>query len=158
MSENRSEAAEPPVKHYKVEWVIDIYAATPEEAAREALAIQRDPNSLATVFEVTDDIGVSITIDLAEAGPAPPGAARYTARFAPQIWQRDYAIEVHPLGPTEFDVTAEVLAMTPSQRAETLRGSAENDDLRYAAAAPTWVRVWYGPFEVYVEEAPQTEL
>jgi len=37
---------------YRVSWVIDIEADSAEEAAREALAIQRDPQSLATVFTV----------------------------------------------------------------------------------------------------------
>ena len=33
-------------------WEIDIEAGTPEQAAHQALAIQRDPQSTATVFEV----------------------------------------------------------------------------------------------------------
>ena len=37
---------------YRVVWEIDIDADTPEEAARIALDIQRDPESLATVFRV----------------------------------------------------------------------------------------------------------
>lgn len=36
-----------------VRWEIDIEAETAEEAARQALAIQRDPESIALVFEVT---------------------------------------------------------------------------------------------------------
>ena len=36
----------------KVRWDIDIEARTPREAARKALRIQRDPESIATVFEV----------------------------------------------------------------------------------------------------------
>lgn len=39
--------------HYRVGWEIDIYADTAEEAARKALAIQRNPASIATVFNVT---------------------------------------------------------------------------------------------------------
>jgi hypothetical protein len=39
---------------YVVEWYIDIEADSPEDAARQALAIQRDPNSTATVFSVFD--------------------------------------------------------------------------------------------------------
>jgi len=38
--------------HYEVKWEIDIYADSPEEAAQKALEIQRDPNSIATHFEV----------------------------------------------------------------------------------------------------------
>jgi hypothetical protein len=37
---------------YYVKWEIDIYAESHEAAAREALAIQRDPGSIATVFDV----------------------------------------------------------------------------------------------------------
>ena len=37
---------------FKVTWTIEIEAETMEEAAHEALAIQRDPFSEATVFEV----------------------------------------------------------------------------------------------------------
>jgi hypothetical protein len=39
---------------YKVVWVIDVDAENPREAAREALAIQRDPNSIATHFVVVN--------------------------------------------------------------------------------------------------------
>ena len=36
----------------KVRWEIDVDARTAREAARKALRIQRDPESIATVFEV----------------------------------------------------------------------------------------------------------
>lgn len=39
---------------YHVTWTIDICADTPEQAAEEALAIQRKPGSSATVFMVHD--------------------------------------------------------------------------------------------------------
>ncbi len=39
--------------HYRVTWVIDVFAATPREAAQEARAIQLDSGSIATVFRVT---------------------------------------------------------------------------------------------------------
>lgn len=39
---------------YRIKWEIDIDAATPEEAAEKARAIQQNPESAATVFEVTD--------------------------------------------------------------------------------------------------------
>ena len=38
--------------HYIVTWNIDIYADSPEQAAKEALVIQRDPESTATFFIV----------------------------------------------------------------------------------------------------------
>ncbi len=37
---------------YLVTWHIEVDAETPREAAREALAIQRDHDSIATSFEV----------------------------------------------------------------------------------------------------------
>lgn len=44
---------------YRVQWAIDLDAQSPEDAARKALAVQRDPESIATSFEVrewmTDD-------------------------------------------------------------------------------------------------------
>jgi len=42
------------MKLYRVTWVIDLEADSPEEAARKALEIQRDPDSTATVFEVQE--------------------------------------------------------------------------------------------------------
>lgn len=39
---------------YTVVWRIDILAKTAEDAARQALDIQRDPFSFATVFEVSE--------------------------------------------------------------------------------------------------------
>lgn len=38
---------------YEVVWVINVDADTPEEAALKAQMLQRDPNSLATCYEVT---------------------------------------------------------------------------------------------------------
>jgi len=40
------------MKSYRVNWDIDIDAKSPQDAARQALAIQRDPTSTATSFEV----------------------------------------------------------------------------------------------------------
>lgn len=37
---------------FRVTWEIDIEADSPEDAAREALRIQRDTESIATVFDV----------------------------------------------------------------------------------------------------------
>ncbi len=50
---------------YLITWIIDIEADSPEEAAEEALTIQRRPNSIATVFEVLDmGTDVTTTVDL----------------------------------------------------------------------------------------------
>lgn len=37
---------------YRVAWTIDLQAESPEDAARKARSIQRDPHSIATVFDV----------------------------------------------------------------------------------------------------------
>lgn len=50
---------------YRVSWAINIIAANAQEAAAEALRIQRDPESTATVFLVKDKAtGVTKSIDL----------------------------------------------------------------------------------------------
>jgi hypothetical protein len=68
------------VPHFRVTWTIDIFDVyTPEDAAREALRIQRDHDSTATVFEVqsrgvlTAPAGQPlVTIDLAPDEPDEP--------------------------------------------------------------------------------------
>lgn len=40
------------MKQMKVRWEIDVDARTPKEAAQRVLRIQRDPGSIATVYEV----------------------------------------------------------------------------------------------------------
>jgi hypothetical protein len=49
---------------YRVTWVIDIEAESKQAAALTALRIQRDPSSIATVFEVADANGTVSTVDL----------------------------------------------------------------------------------------------
>ncbi len=51
---------------YYLEWRIELEADSPEDAARKALAIQRDPESIATVFHVIADNGEDTVIDLTE--------------------------------------------------------------------------------------------
>jgi hypothetical protein len=42
----------PTLREYRVVWEIDVYGTSPQNAAKEALKIQRDPKSTATVFDV----------------------------------------------------------------------------------------------------------
>lgn len=56
---------------FKVTWEIELEAETALEAARAALAIQRDPASTATVFTVVDPEGRVEQIDLEELDGAP---------------------------------------------------------------------------------------
>ena len=49
---------------YSVEWRIEINAADPEAAAREALRIMRARDSTANHFHVYDEIGECVEVDL----------------------------------------------------------------------------------------------
>ena len=55
---------------YHIRWEIELHADSHEDAARQALAIQRDPESIATVFEVSKPLGGGViesrTVDLNE--------------------------------------------------------------------------------------------
>jgi len=55
---------------YRVVWEIDIDAESFEDAARKALDIQRDPESIATCFVITDDHGNRLDVDLSEEAPS----------------------------------------------------------------------------------------
>lgn len=48
----------------RVTWTIDLDEASAEAAAVVALAIQRDPESTATAFDVTDERGKTVRVDL----------------------------------------------------------------------------------------------
>ncbi len=48
---------------YRVKWEVDLIANSPEDAARQALEIQRDLGSVASVFTVTDEDGKVTEID-----------------------------------------------------------------------------------------------
>ena len=49
---------------YRVVWEIDLDAESFEDAAHQALEIQRDPTSIATCFIVVDENGTRQEIDL----------------------------------------------------------------------------------------------
>lgn len=51
---------------YTVTWEIELDAESPEDAARQALEIQRDPFSSALVFFVQDEMGDRVMVDLFE--------------------------------------------------------------------------------------------
>jgi len=54
---------------YRVVWEIDIDADSFEDAAHKALAIQRDPESIATCFVMTDEKGDRRSVDLDDKSP-----------------------------------------------------------------------------------------
>jgi hypothetical protein len=78
---------------------------------------------------------------------------RIIARFHPQAWQNDYAVPTDPEGETEFDVTAEVLALGKDAALELRDDQFNTDALRFAASAPQWVQNWTGPFYIEVQSA-----
>ena len=49
---------------YRIQWEIEIDADSPEEAAREALKIHSDPESIATVFKVIGENDEKHIVDL----------------------------------------------------------------------------------------------
>ena len=60
---------------YHVRWEIDLHADSPTDAAAKSLVIQRDSDSTATVFDVTDDTGTVERIDVRDQ---PNGKKRMT--------------------------------------------------------------------------------
>ena len=52
------------MNNYIVKWEIDIEAETPEDAAKQALYIHRDPQSIATYFNVIDEECNHTSVDL----------------------------------------------------------------------------------------------
>lgn len=53
-----------PEQEYQVKWEIELSATSHKEAAELALNIQKDPNSIATEFVVTDKSGHVKNVDL----------------------------------------------------------------------------------------------
>ncbi len=61
----------------EVTWTIEIDADSPEEAAREALAVHRNPDSWATHFEVRDPQGRIQEVDFGYPAGASPNGTVY---------------------------------------------------------------------------------
>lgn len=69
----------------------------------------------------------------------------WKARFVPEAWINDYAVEVDSEGETDWDLTDdEALKILP----EAQSTGADLDFLRDHPGAPQWVRNWHGPFTV----------
>lgn len=59
-----SDDKEPAQRAYQVLWAIQVWDENPLAAARQALGMQRDPGSSATVFRIEDEAsGDSVLID-----------------------------------------------------------------------------------------------
>ena len=54
MSESQTTTESNTDRRFLVTWQIDEFASSPREAAKQALKHQRDPDSIATVFEVQE--------------------------------------------------------------------------------------------------------
>ena len=57
---------EPVIQEYRVHWEMDVPTDSPEGAARQARAYQRDPTAVVGVFEVIDQNGKVYRVDLDE--------------------------------------------------------------------------------------------
>jgi hypothetical protein len=79
------------------------------------------------------------------------GGKRIIAKFIPQAWVRDYAMEVDSEGEDKWDVTDAILSMPCEEALAMQDGQYESDSLRELPSAPKWVRDWGGPFCVEVE-------
>lgn len=78
---------------------------------------------------------------------------RITATFIPQMWIRDYAVPVEPLGEQKFDVTDALKGWPTDLLLDLQDDSYETDDLRDLPTAPEWIREWGGPFAIRVRES-----
>lgn len=83
---------------------------------------------------------------------------RHTARFTPEAWVRDNAVEVDPQGPQEWDCSefaagqAGYLAACAARFGDTVESGVVDAEDRFKddPAAPEWVRDWRGPFTISV--------
>ena len=82
-----------------------------------------------------------------------PGEKRIIATFHPQAWVRNYGVGVDPEGPTTWDVTEDIIAMSRGVALSLEDDSYSTDDLRVLKSAPKWIREWSGPFYVSVAES-----
>jgi hypothetical protein len=72
------------------------------------------------------------------------------ARFHPQAWQNDWAVDVDPKGEVLYDVGFEILLMDREQARAIRDNKDESDDLMTAVHAPEWIRTWDNAFRIEV--------
>jgi hypothetical protein len=82
----------------------------------------------------------------------PADGPRVIARFIPQAWQNDYAIEVDAQGPDTWDVTHQIVSISKKSALAIVDDDYASDNFHLSTAAPKWVRDWQGPFRVELEE------
>ena len=99
------------------------------------------------VLEAPDDVADEAAPTLGE----PPEGVRVPARFQPQAWVNDYAVDVDPEGETEWDATDALRGMALERARSSLCGG-DVDELASHPTAPGWVRAWSGPFLLTLDE------
>jgi hypothetical protein len=91
---------------------------------------------------------------------------KYIARFVPQANINDYAVDVDPQGPTEWDATDFMTGQDSYDFERTIAEVAEEsafsngqaqwlddfDHLKEDRNAPRWIRDWSGPFSIWVRK------
>lgn len=111
--------------------------------------------SLMVPVELAENIPVGREHDFWDAIAALMGSSEVgtiTAKFHPESWQNDWAVDADPEGETTFDVTFEVLLMGREEARRLEDNRDESDELRNAVHAPDWIRKWDGPFRVEVAD------
>jgi len=73
--------------------------------------------------------------------------------FNPQVLVNGRYESAQPLGPTEFDATASILAMGKAHALDLRDDSRASDSLKDLPEAPAWIRAWEGPFSIEVQES-----
>jgi hypothetical protein len=116
---------------YRITWIIDLDADSPEDAARKALAIHRAPDSWATHFEVQDPQSHIHEVDLG----FPAGLSTDNA--------------VHVLVPMEDGIVRDVKAFSNEKYAQQAEqewlaehGLAEPKDREHASDWGTGIAIW----------------
>ena len=102
----------------RVCWEIDVDARTPMEAARKALAIQRDPESIATVFDVQYR-GKMVRVDLSDVKARHPPKTSNSKLVRELIHALEHAQRrlndiPHCYADTDFKLIRETLAKAAS--------------------------------------------
>ncbi|MDE1675464.1 hypothetical protein [Nocardia gipuzkoensis] len=87
-----------------------------------------------------------------QPGDLPPSlpAVAVTARFQPQAWINNHAVDTDNDSPNQWTVSP---ALIPQTLRVILTGSAsaDLDFLTEDPAAPDWIRHWRGPFNITID-------
>jgi hypothetical protein len=75
------------------------------------------------------------------------------ATYQAQAWQNDYAVDVDPEGPTEIDITWEVLTMDRGEAVSFRDDRDFTEGLIDALLAPKWIRDRQGPSSIRARDA-----